>query len=238
MATLGDWIQAARPRTLVAAAVPVAVAVAVCQLHGLIGDDVVFALPLGFCLAFALLAQVASNFANDLGDGLRGTDQSGRVGPARAVANGRISPRAMGWATAICCLLAFAAGTPLALALDPWLFVAGILALLLALGYTLGPAPLAYLGLGDLFVVACFGIQATFLTGYVLHAPPPWPNGPPRCRLCWSLVSALVCLPTTSYLRITRVTWRPMPPPASVPRLCASDAASLVIFTSSISRLA
>lgn len=178
MASLGDWIQAARPRTLVAAAVPVAVAAAVCQLHGLIDDDVVFALPLGFCLAFALLAQVASNFANDLGDGLRGTDQSGRVGPARAVANGRISPRAMGWATAICCLLAFAAGTPLALSLDPWLFVAGILALLLALGYTLGPAPLAYLGLGDVFVVACFGIQATFLTGYVLHA---MHVGQPRC---------------------------------------------------------
>lgn len=170
MASLGDWIQAARPRTLVAAAVPVAVAAAVCRLHGQVEGDVVVAVVLGLCLAFALLAQVASNFANDLGDGLRGTDQSGRVGPARAVANGRISPRAMGWATAACCALAFVAGTPLALALDPWLFVAGILALLLALGYTLGPAPLAYLGLGDVFVVACFGIQATFLTGYVLHA--------------------------------------------------------------------
>jgi len=168
MASLGDWIQAARPRTLVAAAVPVAVAAAVFARQGLF--DAVYSIPLGLCLAFALFAQVASNFANDLGDGLRGTDQSGRVGPARAVANGRISPRAMGWATAGCCLLAFLAGTPLAMALDPWLFVAGVLALLLALGYTLGPAPLAYLGLGDVFVVACFGIQATFLTGYVLHA--------------------------------------------------------------------
>lgn len=173
MASLGDWIQAARPRTLVAAAVPVAVAASVCRLHGQFGDVAEVSVVLGLCLAFALLAQIASNFANDLGDGLRGTDQSGRVGPARAVANGRISPRAMGWATAACCVLAFVAGTPLALALDPWLFVAGVLALLLALGYTLGPAPLAYLGLGDVFVVACFGIQATFLTGYVLHAVAP-----------------------------------------------------------------
>lgn len=168
MATVGDWIQAARPRTLVAAAVPVAVAAAVFARHGLFDPD--FSIPLGLCLAFALLAQVASNFANDLGDGLRGTDQAGRVGPARAVANGRISARAMAWATAICCLLAFLAGAPLALVLDHWLFVAGILALLLALGYTLGPWPLAYLGLGDVFVVACFGVQATFLTGYVMHA--------------------------------------------------------------------
>lgn len=167
MATLGDWIQAARPRTLVAAAVPVAVAAAVCGRHGsLPGDAHVI---LGFCLVFALFAQVASNLANDLGDGLRGTDQAGRVGPSRAVANGRISARAMGWATAACVALAFLAGAPLALVLDPWLFVAGILALVLALGYTLGPAPLAYLGLGDIFVVACFGVQATFLTGYVLH---------------------------------------------------------------------
>ncbi|MFZ9201907.1 MAG: prenyltransferase [Opitutales bacterium] len=174
MATLGDWIQAARPRTLVAAAVPVAVAAAVCGRHGsLSGDAHVI---LGFCLVFALFAQIASNLANDLGDGLRGTDQAGRVGPSRAVANGRISARAMGWATAVCVTLAFLAGAPLAL-FDPWLLVAGILALLLALGYTLGPAPLAYLGLGDIFVVACFGVQATFLTGYVLHlaalAPAP-----------------------------------------------------------------
>lgn len=167
MGLLRDWIAAARPRTLVAAAVPVAVASAACSQHWTLHE----ASPaiIGLCLAFALFAQIASNFANDLGDGLRGTDQVGRVGPARAVANGRISARAMGWATAACCALAFLVGAPLALFADPWLFVAGVLALLLAVGYTLGPAPLAYLGLGDVFVVACFGVQATFLTGYVLH---------------------------------------------------------------------
>jgi 1,4-dihydroxy-2-naphthoate octaprenyltransferase len=167
MGLLRDWITAARPRTLVAAAVPVAVASAACSQHWTLHEASPFII--GLCLAFALFAQIASNFANDLGDGLRGTDQVGRVGPARAVANGRISARAMGWATIACCALAFLVGAPLALFADPWLFVAGVLALLLAVGYTLGPAPLAYLGLGDVFVVACFGVQATFLTGYVLH---------------------------------------------------------------------
>jgi len=181
MARLSDWIQAARPRTLVAAAVPVAVASAAfaqrSPWHGGAGS-VVF-----HSLAFALLAQVASNLANDYGDGVRGADRPSRVGPPRAVAEGRISPRAMGWAAALALLLAFLLGYPLAIG-EPWILLAGILALLLAVGYSLGPLPLAYVGLGDVFVVGCFGVQAVALTGYVLwswsglyepYAPVPWP---------------------------------------------------------------
>ena len=166
MARAIDWIQAARPRTLVAAAIPVGLAATVFLRRDLLPDCAPIAL--SSCLAFALLAQVASNFANDLGDGLRGTDQTGRLGPSRAVADGRISARTMAWATAAICVLALLAGAPLAV-LDPWLWGAGILALLLALGYTLGPLPLAYVGLGDVFVILCFGVQAVFLTGYVLQ---------------------------------------------------------------------
>lgn len=181
MGSLTDWIQAVRPRTLVAAAVPVAVASAAfaqrSPWHGGAGS-VVF-----HCLGFALLAQVASNLANDYGDGVRGADRPGRVGPPRAVAEGRISSCAMGWAAAISLLLAFLLGFPLAFG-EPWILLAGILALLLAVGYSLGPFPLAYVGLGDVFVVACFGVQAVALTGYVLwdlsklyppYAPVPWP---------------------------------------------------------------
>lgn len=176
-----DWIQAMRPRTLVAAAIPVAIAGAVYRLHapaheGWLGS-------LLWCAGFALLAQIASNFANDLGDGLRGTDGAGRLGPPRAVADGRISARAMAWGVTAAVFLAFLTGL-VAAAADPWLILAGVLALVLALGYTLGPYPLAYKGLGDVFVVACFGIQATVLTGYVLwrdaalhppYAAAPWP---------------------------------------------------------------
>lgn len=163
--SFAHWIQAARPRTLVAAAIPVALAAMIFRLHsptypGWLKDV------LG-CALFALLAQIISNLANDLGDGQKGTDQPGRIGPPRAVAEGRISPRAMSWGIAILLLLALAVGFATA-GFNPWLVAAGILALVLALGYTLGPFPLAYVGLGDVFVVACFGIQATVLTGYIL----------------------------------------------------------------------
>ncbi len=183
MARAADWIQAARPRTLVAALIPVGLAAAVHRLHapahpGWLGT-------VAGCAAFALLAQVASNLANDLGDGLRGTDLEGRLGPPRAVAAGRISPRAMALATGVVVLLALGVGLVAAgIALDGWVLAAGILALVLALGYTLGPFPLAYKGLGDVFVIACFGVQATVLTGLVLwreaafhppYEPVAWP---------------------------------------------------------------
>lgn len=175
-----DWIQAMRPRTLVAAAIPVAIAGTVYRLHAPAHPG--WLASLSWCAGFALLAQVASNFANDLGDGLRGTDKAGRLGPPRAVADGRISPRAMAWGVAFAVFLAFLVGL-VAAGAQPWLILAGVLALVLALGYTLGPFPLAYKGLGDVFVVACFGIQATVLTGYVLwrdaayhppYEPVPW----------------------------------------------------------------
>lgn len=175
-----EWIRAARPRTLVAAAVPVGIAAAAYSLHGPLPPG---AFPVLFhSLAFALMAQVASNYANDYGDAVRGADAPGRIGPARAVAEGRISRSAMGWGVVLAIGVAFLLGYPLAIG-EPWLLLAGVLALLLAVGYTLGPWPLAYKGLGDVFVVGCFGIQAVVLTGYVLwrisalhppYAPFPW----------------------------------------------------------------
>ncbi len=167
MTTMRTWIDACRPKTLVAAVVPVAVGTAVFgKVGGSLHVAAIYPVVLS-CLGFALLAQIVSNFANDLGDSLRGADTPERVGPRRSVANGLISVRAMGFAVAAAVLAAFLAGLPVGLS-DPVLFAAGILALVLALGYTLGPWPLAYLGLGDVFVVGCFGVQATALTVYAL----------------------------------------------------------------------
>jgi 1,4-dihydroxy-2-naphthoate octaprenyltransferase len=78
----------------------------------------------------------------------------------------------------IACLFALLLGAPVAL-LSPWLFLAGLLAIACALAYTLGPFPLAYRGLGDVFVVACFGVQATTLTVWAIsvasaNAFMPW----------------------------------------------------------------
>ena len=182
MSALNAWISAARPRTLVAAVAPVALGGAVVVAY--VWSP---ALPVGpffffillSCLGFALCVQVACNFANDLGDSYRGADTSARVGPRRAVSAGDISPAAMRRGIWVACGLALVLGAPVA-ALSPWLLLAGFLAIACALAYTLGPFPLAYRGLGDVFVVACFGVQATVLTAWALVVP-----GDCGCDMPW-----------------------------------------------------
>ncbi|GBL23386.1 hypothetical protein EMGBS6_01710 [Opitutia bacterium] len=170
MTTFRTWLAATRPKTLVAAVAPIAlggaVVVAYSRVPGLWADQV-FVLTLLSCLGFALCVQVACNFANDLGDSLRGADTAARVGPRRAVSSGDISPAAMRRGIWIACGLALILGAPVAL-LSPWLLLAGLLAIACALAYTLGPFPLAYRGLGDVFVVGCFGVQATVLTAWAI----------------------------------------------------------------------
>lgn len=179
MPALRTWIDACRPKTLVAAAVPVALGGAVvASVHGAgLWTELGFALVLLSCLLFALCVQVACNFANDLGDTLRGADTAARVGPRRAVANGDITPAQMKRGIWAACLLALVVGSPVGL-LSPWLALAGLLAIACALGYTLGPFPLAYNGLGDVFVVACFGVQATALTAWAVCLASELPGEP------------------------------------------------------------
>jgi 1,4-dihydroxy-2-naphthoate octaprenyltransferase len=169
MTTFRAWLDACRPKTLVAAVAPIALGGAVCAAYGhagLAGNGFAWFL-LASCLGFALCVQVACNFANDLGDSFRGADTAARVGPRRAVSAGDISPAAMRRGIWVACLLALILGSPVAL-LSPWLLLAGFLAIACALAYTLGPFPLAYRGLGDVFVVGCFGVQATVLTAWAV----------------------------------------------------------------------
>ncbi len=172
MPALRTWIDACRPKTLVAAVAPVALGGAVAWTYGEVLDLVSMAVVLASCLGFALCVQVACNFANDLGDSLRGADTSARVGPRRAVASGDIAPADMRRGIWVACLLGLVVGSPVGL-LSPWLFLAGLLAVVCALAYTLGPFPLAYRGLGDVFVVGCFGVQATVLTCWAVHLGQP-----------------------------------------------------------------
>ncbi len=175
MTTFRAWLDACRPKTLVAAVAPIAlggtVVVAQAGVPGL-WTDPAFVLILLSCLGFALCVQVACNFANDLGDSLRGADTAARIGPRRAVSAGDISPSAMRRGIWVACLLALVLGAPVA-SLSPWLLLAGFLAIACALAYTLGPFPLAYRGLGDIFVVGCFGVQATVLTAWAVCTPVP-----------------------------------------------------------------
>ena len=187
MTKLRAWLSATRPKTLVAAVAPIALGGAVVVAYaGASGLWLYrpFILTLLSCLGFALCVQVACNFANDLGDSYTGADTAERVGPRRAVSAGDISPVAMRRGIWVACLLALILGAPVA-SLSPWLLLAGLLAIACALAYTLGPFPLAYRGLGDVFVVGCFGVQATVLTALATCAPGPYDCGCDTLLMPW-----------------------------------------------------
>ena len=157
-----DWISAARPRTLPASASPVIAASAYAFYAGTFRW-----VPAVLCLLFALLAQVASNMANDYFDYVKGSDKAGRVGPRRAVASGDITPRAMLMGTFCVLGVACAVGLGLVFFAGWQLIPIGVIIALFALAYTAGPYPLAYHGLGDVTVFLFFGLVAVNMTYYV-----------------------------------------------------------------------
>ena len=164
--TLADWFAGARPRTLPAAVVPVAVgAGAAAGTGSSFGDGVVWWRVVA-ALAVSLLLQVGVNYANDYSDGVRGTDDV-RVGPMRLVATGTASPRAVKRAALLTFLAAAVIGLLIAISTTWWLVAVGAAAILAAWGYTGGPRPYGYLGLGELFVFVFFGLVATVGTTYV-----------------------------------------------------------------------
>jgi 1,4-dihydroxy-2-naphthoate polyprenyltransferase len=159
---LRRWVAGARPRTLPAAVVPVAVGTACAVgVTGLVWWRV------GAALVVALALQVATNYANDYSDGVKGADTV-RVGPARLVASGAASPGAVKRAALLAFGVAGLAGGALALAVGPELFVVGVLAIAAGWLYTGGPKPYGYYGFGELFVFVFFGVVATAGTTYVL----------------------------------------------------------------------
>ena len=119
------------------------------------------------CLVFALLVQIGTNFANDYLDGIKGTDTDARLGPRRAVAAGLVSAPTMKWAAIGILAFAFCLGLTL-IYFGGWCLLAvGISSVLCAWLYTGGPYPLAYNGMGDVFVVLFFGLIAVGCTFYV-----------------------------------------------------------------------
>lgn len=161
MAKAGQWIAGARPRTLGAAVAPVLVGVAA----GSIERDVDWGRAIG-ALVVALSLQVGVNYANDYGDGVRGTDRD-RRGPMRLTASGLASPAAVRNAAIMAFAVAAAVGAVLALTVEPWLLLVGAGCLLAAWTYTGGPKPYGYAGLGELMVLVCFGFVATAGTTYL-----------------------------------------------------------------------
>jgi 1,4-dihydroxy-2-naphthoate polyprenyltransferase len=160
-----DWLQGARPRTLPAAVVPVLVGTA-CAVGERPGGLVWWRALAALVVALAI--QVATNFANDYSDGKRGTDDPGRrVGPVRLVGWGIKPAAAVKRAALLSFGVAGIAGLALAAAVGWELLVVGALSFAAGWFYTGGPKPYGYLGLGELFVFAFFGVVATTGSSYV-----------------------------------------------------------------------
>ena len=168
-AAAGAWWLAIRPRTLWAAVAPVLAGSALALWHGAFAPMWALA-----ALAGALLIQVGCNLHNDWADARHGADTADRVGPTRVTQAGLIPPRrVLGGA-----LLMFAAAGALGVAgvvRAGWpLAVLLVACVAAAVGYTGGPRPLGYLGLGDLLVLVFFGPVAVGATYYLqaLALPP------------------------------------------------------------------
>jgi 1,4-dihydroxy-2-naphthoate octaprenyltransferase len=119
-------------------------------------------------MVVALALQVATNYANDYSDGIRGTDADDkRVGPVRLVGQGLASPGAVKRAALAAFATAGLVGAALALAVGPELFAVGAAAIAAGWFYTGGPRPYGYAGLGEAFVFVFFGVVATAGSAYV-----------------------------------------------------------------------
>lgn len=158
------WIIASRPKTLLAAIVPVMVGSSLAYSENIL-------VPLYSCIALicSILIQTGTNYTNDLYDYLKGADNEERKGPLRVLSSGLISPKEMKLAIFTAYGLAFLFGLYLVYTGGIIVLIIGVISILAGIAYTAGPYPLAYNGLGDVFVFVFFGIIGTAGT-YYLHS--------------------------------------------------------------------
>lgn len=160
-----SWIEAMRLRTL-----PVSVAGVIAGCGCAIMLDSFRIVPAILCLTFAVLAQIASNFANEYFDFKNGIDKKGREGFRRGVTEGEITPKSMKHATFITLALAALVGCAMLIYGPLWLIPVGIVIMIFALAYSAGPYPLSHHGLGDIAVVIFFGVVPVTLTCFLQTA--------------------------------------------------------------------
>ncbi len=161
MATISQWVEGARPRTLPAAISPVVAGTGV-----VVYADSAIWWKAVLALVVALALQVAVNFANDYSDGVKGTDAD-RVGPLRLVGSGAATPRQVRDAAVASFAVAGLAGLVLAATTSWWLLLVGGVAMVAAWFYTGGERPYGYRGLGEISVFVFFGLVAVIGTAYV-----------------------------------------------------------------------
>lgn len=150
------WFLAARPKTLSASVVPI---VATTGLVAGLGYSiqwwiVISALLASFCI------QIGTNFVNDAMDFKKGADTEKRIGPMRVTQQGHFTFKQVMFFAGCFFTLAAAFGLPLVIHGGWPILVIGLVSILMGYAYTSGPWPLAYLGLGDLFVILFFGLVA------------------------------------------------------------------------------
>jgi 1,4-dihydroxy-2-naphthoate polyprenyltransferase len=162
-ATAGDWIGAARLRTLPLAIGPVLVGTGAAMVvsdgfHGVIAL---------FCLVVAVCLQIGVNYANDYSDGIRGTDDH-RVGPARLTGARKARPRTVLAVALVFFGIAALAGLAITIRTQQWwLILVGAVCIVAAWFYTGGKRPYGYHALGEVFVFVFFGLVATLGTTWV-----------------------------------------------------------------------
>ncbi len=157
------WLMALRPKTMTAAIVPVVVATALVKASG---HEVIWWVSICALLSAAFI-QIGTNLINDVIDFKKGADTSERIGPRRVTQSGLLSSSQVMKGAVVSLLIAFCFGIPL-VAQGGWpIVLIGLTSLALGYGYTAGPFPLAYNGLGDLFVIIFFGLVAVMGTFYL-----------------------------------------------------------------------
>src|ERR1700754_3544612 len=160
VASVAQWIEGARPRTLPNAIAPV---IAGTGAAAWLDSAVWWKALLALVVAVAMIVGV--NYANDYSDGIRGTDDV-RAGPLRLVGSKLARPRAVLTAAVVSLGIAAAAGVVLAWFSAPWLIAVGALCIAGAWLYTGGSKPYGYLGLGEVAVFVFFGLVAVLGTQY------------------------------------------------------------------------
>lgn len=165
MRSIKNWLMAFRPKTLTACLVPIVVATALVKaLHLPVNTNVMI-----LALLASFFIQIGTNLVNDAVDFKKGADTEKRIGPQRVTQSGLFTYKQVMLAAGVCFLLAVLCGIPLVMMGGPVILMIGIVSVLMGYSYTMGPVPLAYFGLGDLFVILFFGLIAVMGVFY-LHA--------------------------------------------------------------------
>ncbi|MFD1095338.1 1,4-dihydroxy-2-naphthoate octaprenyltransferase [Salegentibacter chungangensis] len=191
MKKLNSWIGAARLRTLPLSISGIIVGTTIAFQQGFFSISI-FSLALGTTLGL----QILSNFANDYGDGVKGTDNEDRIGPARALQSGLITQKEMKQGivlTAIvtlflAVLLIYAAFGKENMGYALIFFLLGVAAIVAAIKYTVGTSAYGYKGFGDVFVFLFFGIVAVYGTYFLYAHSMKWSVLLPACA--FGLLSA------------------------------------------------